>query len=295
MKPNSFVLTLLLSAALSIAAAFFVGAYLSSGTQLAPRTIESRLEQVKRTGVLRCGYTVDPPFLTKDANAGKLGGPFYELAEEIGRQLKLKIEWAGEAGPGQMLTDLASNRYDMICSPYSETPGRAREADFTNPVFYWSVYLYVRKDDRRFDENRERANKPDIKFAALDGHYSTIAVDENFPSAGKVSLPELSSAIDLFMMVATKKADAVIADPYTFADYAAANPDVLRPAGGKPLRLIADGLPIPANEPALKAMINTTLAYLHDSGFIDKTLKKYDAPIKLIRVAKPYSEEGTAP
>jgi polar amino acid transport system substrate-binding protein len=288
MRPDQVLLAVLFSVVLAIGSTYYVSGNFRQGTNRNAQ--ETRLEQVKRTGVFRCGYIVWPPFFTKDSNTGKMGGPFYETVEEMGHQLKLKIEWAGEVGPGQMLADLALNRFDMICTPAAVSPAHAREGDFTNPVAYLPIHLYVRKGDARFDATYERANKPDITFATLDGSYASTAAHEGFPAAAKTTLPQLSHAADLFMAVATKKADLVVEDPFSFHNYAASNPDQLRPVTGKPLHVLAIGFPLPANEPALKAMLNTTLAYLHDSRFIDKTLKKYDDPVKFIRVAKPYAE-----
>jgi len=251
---------------------------------------ETRLEQVKRTGVLRCGYINWPPMLMKDNNSGKLSGPFYDLLEEMGRQLKLKVEWTAEVSWGEMLADLALGRYDAVCIPVMETPARAREADFTVPIFYAPFNLYVRKDDMRFDNNFDLANQPDIKFSGLDGGYSSTAADELFSKATKLYLPQLSGSADLYMMVASKKVDAVISDPYTFSRFDAANPGALRAAAGKPLLVLSLGLSIPSNEPAFKSMLNTTIDYLHNSGFVDKVLKKYEGAEASLRVAKPYEE-----
>lgn len=251
---------------------------------------ETRLEQVKRTGTIRCGYLVWPPLQTRDPNTGKIGGPFAEILEEAARQLKLKIAWTAETSTDHMLQDLAVNRFDMICIPAVQSPSRAREADFSVPMFYHSIELYVRKDDTRFDNAFDHVNRPDIKVAAMDGQYSGIAANENFPDATHVSLPQMLNSMDLLMMVTTKKADVVAMDPHSFAVFEKTNPSLLRPAKGGPLRMVATGFPLPPDEPAFKDMINTTLAYLHDSGFIDKTLKKYDNPVPFIRVAKPYEE-----
>jgi polar amino acid transport system substrate-binding protein len=289
MKTGHVILAVFLSAALASGASYYA-ANARRGDVQSSATKETRLEQVKRTGVLRCGYVNWPPFTEKDANTGRISGLTYDLTEEIGRQLKLKIEWTGEVSTGSMLADLNLGRFDMICSPFAMTPGRAREADFSLPFVYSPVYMYARKDDTRFDNNFDAANKPEIAFAVLDGEFSSIGAHENFPGATKVSIPQLLNSADLYMAVASKKADAVIQDPYTFADYDAANPGVLRAAGNKPLRMLAVGMPIPSDEPALKATLNTTMAYLHDSGFIDKMLKKYESKARMYRAAKSYAE-----
>lgn len=284
------VLVVLLSLAVSVSAAYFIMAR-ENGNSANRIAKETRLEQVKHSGVIRCGYVPWAPFLAKDANTGHITGMFYDLAEEIGRQLKLKIEWTTEIVPGQMMADLTLNRYDMACMAFFEMPGRAREGDFTIPLFYSPIYLYVRQDDARFDDHYPLANNPQIKLATLDGEISSFLSTEDFPAATKVAVPQLSNMTDIYMMVATNKADAATEDPYSFANFNKTNPGLLRPAKGGPIRLIGMGMPLPANEPAFKAMLNTTLAYLHDSGFIERLLKKYEGSFKLIRVTKNYDEQ----
>ena len=286
MKINQIVLVV----ALSIVAAYATVTSAGKPSAVSALVKETRIDQVKRTGVLRCGYTTWPPFIIKDPNTGKMSGVNYDVVEEMGRQLKLKIEWTAEVASGQMLSDLALNRYDMICTLFGLTPGRSRETSFTIPFVYLPVNMYVRQDDTRFDQDPQLANKPEVNLAVLDGEFSSIGANENFPNSTKVSVPQLSTAADLFMTVATKKADAVLQDPFVFEEYNKGNPGVLRPAGNKTFRVIATGMPIPANEPAYKDMLDTTIAYLEDSGFIDRVLKKYEGEIKYVRPAKNFAE-----
>lgn len=290
MKIGQFVLGIVLGAVVAAGTMVAMGERLSGNPAQQPAAKETRLEQVKHAGVLRCGYIVYPPYFTMDNNTGKKGGPFYDITEEIGRQLKLKIEWTGETSWGQMFADLALNRFDMICGPVMETPSRAREGEFAAPLLFTPIRMYARANDTRFDDNLERANQPDVKFASIDGQYTAVVANEDFPKAAKMSLPQMSNGVEVYIAVATGKADAVVSTPYAFADYNKANPNLLRPVSVPPLRQVALGMPVPMNEPSFKATINTTIIYLHSSGFIDKVLKKYDEPVKFIRVAKPYQE-----
>ena len=97
---------------------------------------DSVYDRVIRTGTIHCGYFLWPPFLEKDVNTGKMSGLSYDIMEEIGKQLSLKIEWAEEVNFASMFEGFASGRYDMICGPMFPTPARARASDFTIPLFY---------------------------------------------------------------------------------------------------------------------------------------------------------------
>ena len=49
---------------------------------------ESAYERVIRTGIIRCGYFVWPPFLAIDPNTNKKSGIFFDIVEEILFKLK---------------------------------------------------------------------------------------------------------------------------------------------------------------------------------------------------------------
>jgi ABC-type amino acid transport substrate-binding protein len=288
MKFGQILLVVILSFAVAFATVSFKSG--SKGGATAPTIKETRWEQIKRTGVLRCGYQTWPPFLTKDPNTGKMSGLEYDLTEEMGRQLSLKIEWVGEVSTGNMLADLSMNRYDAICSLFGTMPSRLRGASFMKPFFYLPVYMFVRSDDTRFDNDLGLANQPDVKFAILDGEYSAISAEANYPAAAKVAIPQLSTISELFVMVASKKADALLEDVFTFDEYNKSNPGIIRPAGNKLVAVIPCTFPIPSNEPDLKDALDTALSYLQSSGFVEQLFKKYEGERKFLRATKAYVE-----
>jgi ABC-type amino acid transport substrate-binding protein len=52
----------------------------------------SAYDRVIVSGTIHCGYFLWPPFIEKNVNTGKLSGLSYDLMEEIGKQLSLKID-----------------------------------------------------------------------------------------------------------------------------------------------------------------------------------------------------------
>ncbi len=284
MKLASLLLTVLLSAAV----AFGVARYAGPAAQSAP-VKETRLEQIKRTGVLRCGYYLWPPFIDKDLATGKMSGPFVEIIEEIGKQLSIKIDWATEVLHPHIPTDLASGRYDMVCGILFATPSRAREMDFTIPLIFHPAYLFVKEGDARFDNNYAAANQPSIKFSVIDGEFSAIAANEQFPKAQKVALPQNASGPELLLNIANGKADVAVTEMTTFNLYNKNNPGKLRPAFGPPQTVMAAGFPIPQREQDLKNALDTTMGYLHSTGFINRLFDKYETPEnRFLRMSLPY-------
>ncbi|MGE4351183.1 MAG: substrate-binding periplasmic protein [Bdellovibrionales bacterium] len=251
--------------------------------------VETRLERVKRTGVIRCGYFIAPTVTERDPNTGRMHGLSVELFEEMARQLSLKIEWTTEAALPQMPTDLSTGRYDVLCSPLFVTPGRVRETDYLKPVLFYPAYLFVREGDTRFDHNYAAVNAETTKLTTIDGEFAAIAAQENFPKAQKIALPQTANGSDLFLDVEGKKADGVITDSYIFAQYAKKNPGKIRRVEGPPVRVMPVSYALAANETGLKNMLDLTIDCLMGSGYLDRLLDKYEQPENpFLRLPKPY-------
>jgi len=293
MKLTQIALTALISAAI----AFGVAKYAAPTTQVEAKK-ETRLDQIKRTGVLRCGYFQWPTITEKDPNTGKMSGLSVDLLEQIGKQLSLKIEWTTEITIPNVPTDLANGRYDVVCSPFYATPSRAREMDFTAPVMFHPAYLYVRTDDMRFENNYAAANDPSVKFSTIDGDFSFIAAEENFPKSAKAALPQTASGSEIFLNIATQKADVVVTEPVAYTMFNKTNSGLVRRVAGPPVRVMPVGFPIPMDEMALKHALDTTISNIQGSGMLDALFDKYEPKdAKFLRLPKPYMmpQEGNSP
>lgn len=235
---------------------------------------ESAYDRVVKTRTLRCAYTTYPPFIIKDAKTGEMSGLFYELTNELGRQLNLKVDWTEEVGSDSILEGLRTGRYDAVCAGYTSTPSRAWGGDFLKPMVFGPFELYIRADETRF-KSLDDFNKPDVTLATMDGELSQVVANEIFPLAKQASVPGLTPGSDRMMMVATKKADAVPIDAPIGREYMANNPGKVKLFSDKPLRLAGSTLIIPLNEFALKSMLNTAVDAMQWNGITERITKKY--------------------
>ncbi len=235
-------------------------------------------DRVIKNNMIRCGYTLYSVGLNKDLNTGKLWGIYKEIIEEIGRKLSLDIEWTEEVGWGQQIEGLSTGRYDMICSPASITATRTRVADYSKPLYYSPVWIWVRGDDTRFDNQpRNILNNPEIKIATIDGEQTDSMADDYFPKAEKVSLPQSSDFSSLMLNVITEKADLTFAEPLSVFEFTENNPNTLkRIDGDTPLTLVPNIFLIPRGQEKFKAMINNSLTELFLNGFIDRAIDQYE-------------------
>ncbi|NTU76765.1 MAG: amino acid ABC transporter substrate-binding protein, partial [Alphaproteobacteria bacterium] len=224
---------------------------------------------------------------------GKLSGTIVETTEEVGRQLGLKVDWVAEVGFQDMFEGFKNDKYDALCAGLYENPARSKAALFTIPFNYGATYTLVRVDDARFDESLDGINKANVKIAQIDGEGGQFIADEFFPKAGRLLLPTLSDIAQELEAVATQKADVVFLQVTSARSYMAHNPGKLKVLKKVPARAFpAPLLAVAHDEHDLKFIVDATLRALHENGFVERTLRKYDANLdSYLLVAKPYQQK----
>lgn len=238
---------------------------------------ETAKDRIIREGKIRVGYIITTPQqLAKDPNTGKLYGMFYDVVEEMGKKLNLKVEWAEEVGWGTMIEGLNQGRYDMVGSPVWPNSARALRAEFSIPVTYNVMHAYARLDDNRLNR-MEDINSSNIRITVVDGTTAQFLANQKFPKAQIVALPQLSSQSELLLNVAANKADVLFQDPFVANSYMEKNPnDKFKIIENKVVRVDGNALVFNSGEIELKNMADIALKEELNSGFIDELLLKYD-------------------
>ncbi|MFA5926263.1 MAG: transporter substrate-binding domain-containing protein [Parcubacteria group bacterium] len=252
---------------------------------------ETLKDRVIKAGKIRVGYlATTSQQLAKDPNTGILSGMFYDVVEEAGKKLNLKIEWTEEVGWGTMIEGLNQGRYDMVGSPVWANGARALKADFSIPVTYNLMYAYARENDNRLNK-LDDVNSENIKITVVDGTTGQYVAKQGFPTAQIVSLPQLSAQSELLLNVATGKADVLFIDPYVANVFLENNPNAkLKKIGNKIVRVDGNSLMFNSGETEFKDMLDVVLREEINSGFIDELLKKYDKfGNSFYPVAPPYT------
>ena len=260
------------------------------GLALAAET-ESAFDRILRTGTLRCGYTSAPPYLTIDPNTRALSGIQYDIVNEMGRRMDVKIEWAVEAGFSTAVADLQAGKYDMFCNGLAPTGVRSKFVDFTNSLFIGSFDIWVRADDHRFDAGLAALNTASAKMAVIEGNVMAIIHQQNFSNSASVGVVSMGDEnVDLLLTVSTSKADFTVMERTTGENFIAKNPGTLRRLLNKPFRLVPYTYPIPKDDNKLRQTINTTLLEMQATGALDAILDahKAEAP-HLLRLPPLYA------
>ncbi len=267
----------------------FVGVKLFSGSTSSVSN-DNILATVLNRGEIRVGYVIYPPGMIKDANTGKLSGIFHDALEEAGKNLGLKINWVEEVGWGTMIEGIKTGRYDMIGSAVWPTATRSKIVDFTIPLNYGVVGVYVRSDDNRF-ANLKSINSDSVTIVTIDGEISSFIAKETFPQAKVVSLPQDTQISSVLLSIITRKADVAFVEPAVGEEFLAKNPNTIKNiAKENPIRSYGNTWVVSKNEDGFKQMLNVAIEELRNNGTIDQLIEKYSKyPGSFYPVAKPYN------
>ena len=292
---NNRTSTAILAAIIAAGVAFGTAKFTASTSSSGPKASTGTMEKVISSGVIRCGYVPYPPGLIKDPNTGKISGIFAEVLEKAGGNLGLKVEWTEEVGWGTMVEGLNAGRYDMIGSPVWPTSERVRVADFTEAVYYGGVEVFVRADETRFDAKLGNLNDPKFKIATIEGEAAATIAEQDFPKAGRISLPQMTDLSQLILNVVDSKADITFVDPVIAKQFMDKNPGKIKPLSpGNPIRLYPNVLMLKQSDHAFRRVLNLSIADLQNNGFVDKVISKYEPyPNAFYRNAKPIQSSAT--
>ncbi len=260
-----------------------------------PRQVDSSTSAYKKvidSGVIHAAYINYPPGCIVDPKTKEVTGIFPDALREMGKSLKLKVEFTEEVGWETMLEGLETGRYDMIGAGVWSNSARGKLATLSVPAYYSGIGIWTRTNETRFKPDNDWAslNDPSVRIAAIDGSTPLLIAQTQFPKAKIVSYPDRTTESQLFLDVVGNKADIFFAEPYTGMKFLSSNAgSVKNIAASKPLRIFSDVFVMPKNEGQFKSMIDNALQEIQNSGELDTIIKKYEGQGHLYyRVATPY-------
>jgi ABC-type amino acid transport substrate-binding protein len=285
---TTLVLSIVFSVTLSIVAVFFMKTNDSSDSSSV-----KMYRSVIESGEIRAAYYVGAPYFIKDPNTNEITGIFAEVVEKAASKLDLKVKWVEEVGFGDMVTGLESGRYDIVGSGIWINAARGKGADFSIPLLYDVVGVYVREDDTRFDNNIELINSEDIRISAIDGEMAAVIANTDFPKAELVSLPQLADFSQMILNVVNNKADVTFLGLAAANNYLKNNPGTITNiAKEAPIRVFPTAIMIKRGEYEFKRMLDLALMEMINNGEVEKIIKAYEElPYSHYRAAYPYRGE----
>ncbi len=268
--------TLVIAIGIWLLVASLGGCSWKSGTGASADPDKEAFGRIMAERRVRCGYVVAPPHVIKDPTTGRLTGIIPDALTAAASNIGYKVDWVEEVGWGTMIEGLNSNRYDMVCTAVWPSGVRAQFAEFSEPLYYSGIGVYVHSNDLRFDKSLDGVNSPAVTIATSDGEISQIIGEQLFPKARKLSLPQLSDNSQLPLNVDQGKADVTFTEAYTGAQYMAAHPGRLKNVRAEnPLRVYANTILFHKGATDLKRVFDVAFDEILNSGQIEQITKKY--------------------
>lgn len=238
---------------------------------------KSTLENVTESKKIKVGYISYPPGFIVDPNTKEKSGIFNDVLLEIAKRNNLQIDYKEEVTWATMIEALKTNRVDLIANPVWATKERKENADFSSPVYFSPIGIYVRSDDSRFDLDRSKLNDPTVRIAAVDGEINNIIGKSDFPKAEVNPFPNNIDVAQLFLEIQTNKKDVTFAEPMFAYDYMQKNPGKLKNIGEKsPIRNYPNSFMYKKGENKFGDFLNAEIQKLLADGTIAKIIAKYE-------------------
>lgn len=233
--------------------------------------------------VINIGYISYPPGFIVDPNTKNKSGIFNDVLVEIAKRKGLSVNYKEEVTWATMIEALKTSRVDLIGNPVWATKERRENADFTVPVYYSPIGIYVRIDDDRFDDQKQNINDPEVKIAAIDGELGMAIAMQDFPKAQLDPFPNNIDIAQLFLEVQSKKKDVVFAEPMFAYDYMKKNPDKLKNiAVASPIRNYPNCFMYNKGAEEIGVFLNEEIEAMVEDGTIDEIIAKYEPEKGLI-------------
>jgi ABC-type amino acid transport substrate-binding protein len=232
--------------------------------------------KVQKSKEIRVGFISYPPGFIVDPNTDKKSGIFNDVLLEIAKNNGLTIVYKQEVSWGTMIEALKTKRVDLIANPVWATLERKENADFSDPVYYSPIGVYVRANDNRFVNDRSLINNVNVKIAAVDGEINSVIGANDFPKANLEPFPNNIDVAQLLLEIESGRKDVTFAEPMFAFDYMSKNPNKIKNIGKtNPIRNYPNSYMLKKEEDRFKSFLNASISKLVKDGTINKIIKKY--------------------
>lgn len=248
-------------------------------------------QEILKNGKIRVGYIAYPPSYIINSD-GTHSGIFHDVAEELAKNLGLKIEYTKEVTWDGMIQDLKDSKIDLVVTGIWPTSQRGKQADFVEPLFYSVVKAYTYEGNNKFDNNIGAINSENVKISTIDGEMTQIIANMDFPKAKQVPVTQMTGVSQVLLELKSKKADLTFVEPTIAMEFLDKNPNSIKEVIGlKPLRVFPNCMMIAKNQEDFKSTLNIAMQELINNGFVDKVIAQYEKyPNSYYRAQLPYRQ-----
>ena len=232
---------------------------------------ESRLDVIKKEGVLKVGTTGDwDPMSMKDPATNRYKGFDIDVMKELAKDMNVKVEFV-PAEWKTIVAGITANRYDISTS-VTKTPKRAEVAGFTTTYYkYGTVPLVLKKNLNKFS-TWDSLNNKNVTIATTLGTSQEEKAKEFFP---KSKLKSIEAPARDFQEVLAGRADGNITSSTEANKLIIKYPQLaIVPDGEKNPAFLA--MMVPKNDKVWNSYVNKWIESKKNTGFFKALLAKYN-------------------
>lgn len=234
----------------------------------------STIHQAKERGTLIVLMEADfRPFTYKEA--GTLVGFDVDLAREIGKELKVPVEFR-ERKFGLLPAELIAGKGDLVISGITATAERALEVSFTDPYFLTRTIALVAVPRADGVKTVAQLDDPARRIVAQKGSTGENAARRHLP---KARIDTLDTEALCALEVAQGRADAFVYDELQVRAHAAQHPESTRVVDDT-LSVEPYAIECRKGDPETLSWLNLVLSLMRRDGRLDDLYKKHLPGIK---------------
>jgi len=245
-----------------------------SSTAALAQTTDGYWQGVQKSGSLRCGAAVAPPYVMRDPATGEYSGFFADLCRELADTLKVKPQFVDTTWDN-IVAGLQAGKWDVSLA-LNRTAPRAMAVQFSVPAMEYQISLAYNKNNPKIPAGAKSVadiDKEGVTLAVMSGTAQDKAISAAIKKATILRLPGND---ETRLAVVSKRADILVDASDTNLLFTQSNPDwavALNPTPALAKQGVAFGLPRQLSAPDVE-VVNIFLEERVATGHVDELIRK---------------------
>jgi polar amino acid transport system substrate-binding protein len=266
------MLSKMLSPALRALPTLALMAGLSTTAALA-QNAEGYWQGVQKSGSLRCGAAVAPPYVMRDPATGEYSGFYADLCRELADVLKVKPQFVDTTWDN-IVAGLQAGKWDVSLA-LNRTAPRAMAVQFSIPAMEYQISLAYNKNNPKIPAGAKSVadiDKEGVTLAVMSGTAQDKAVSAAVKKATVLRLPGND---ETRLAAMSKRADILVDASDTNLLFTQSNPDwnALNPTPALAKQGVSFGLPRQLSAADVE-VVNIFLEERVATGHVDELIRK---------------------
>jgi polar amino acid transport system substrate-binding protein len=228
------------------------------------------LNEIVKSGKLKIAIDATYPPMEFQADDGKAIGLDVDLARELGKILKVEVEFIVMPWDG-VLAGLQSNRYDIIMSAMNITEERKQQVNFVPYMMMGQIFV-IKKSAKPIKNEKDLAGK----VIAVQADTTSYTAVEGFKKSG-IAIKEIKAfkgGTETFSALKSNQADVIVIDEAVGLYYVGLDQKTFH-ISGVALRPEPIGIAVRKNDTKLFNALDSAVKLIKGNGTFNKVYKQW--------------------